>query len=157
MTDTPERNDKLRKPIFILSGVSLLLLAWALFNQSRISEMNQMLQSIKDGNALALDSASTESKRLSNVLARASKSRDSLEIVLAPLQPYRSMVGMLLFRDSMQSGLPYKPGDKVIYVPDSLFGVVREIRITGAGPSFNLEYLVVFKLIMMNTKKLYKK
>ncbi|MFM7054766.1 MAG: hypothetical protein ACKOGP_10565 [Bacteroidota bacterium] len=145
MTDTPERKDKLRKPIFILSGVSLLLLVWAVLNQSRISELNEMLQSIKDGNAMAMDSVSSETRKLNSQLASASKSRDSLESILAPLQPYRSLVGMLMFRDSMQSGLPFKPGDKVLYVPDSLFGVVREIRIAGAGPSFNLEYMVVFK------------
>ncbi|MFM7901536.1 MAG: hypothetical protein ACKPAD_06070, partial [Bacteroidota bacterium] len=78
MTDTPERKDKLRKPFFILSGVSLLLLVWAVLNQSRISELNEMLQSIKDGNAMAMDSVSSETRKLNSQLASASKSRDSL-------------------------------------------------------------------------------
>jgi hypothetical protein len=144
-TERPANSNNTRNVALALAGLSIIFLVWAIYNQKKIGQINEAMQQLAGTNAIMLDSIRKENERVKVAFGNMTKTRDSLERILIPLQPYRPLVGMLLFRDSVQSSLPFKVGDKVLYVPDSSSAIVKEVRITGAGPAFGIDYVVVLK------------
>ena len=71
--------------------------------------------------------------------------RDSLKLILMGLNPYRPLVGLLSFRDSVQRQLPFKVGSIVSLKPDSAIAVIKDIIISGSDYEFSIQYRVITK------------
>ena len=61
------------------------------------------------------------------------------------LNPYRHLVGLLAFRDSVQRQLPFKVGSIVSLKPDSALAVIKDIIISGSDYEFSIQYRVITK------------
>ena len=61
------------------------------------------------------------------------------------IMPYRPIIGMLSFRDSVQRELPFKVGSIVSLKPDSAIAVIKDILISGSDYEFSIQYRVITK------------
>lgn len=61
------------------------------------------------------------------------------------IMPYRPLIGMLSFRDSVQRQLPFKVGNIVYLKPDSTLAVIKDIIISGSDYEFSIQYKVITK------------
>ncbi len=129
---------------FLLVSI-VVVTVWGTVNQIRLNKLDEHAGRVAASCALALDSLRTSESRALQGLRGAIHVNDSLLGILEPMEPYRPLVAMLAYRDSVQRGLPYAPGDRVICLPDSLPAIVREVHITGSGPSFGLNYSIALK------------
>jgi hypothetical protein len=145
MEQTPERKYLSKNLTILLSGVLLLLIITNWVYLKKANNLEDQIIQLSGKNALVLDSVLNNSRQIDLKYRNELRIKDSLEKELLPIQPYRALVGMLSFRDSVQMALPFKIGEKVTYLPDSTSAYVNEVRITGSGYSFGVYYLLVFK------------
>lgn len=130
----------------VILGVTCLIFAiWAIVNQVRNQNLNNRLSEIESTSAMTLDSLRAISETMRFRFDQQYRIRDSLERILRPLEPYRPLVGMLNYRDSVQASLPFVSGDRVLVLPDSIPAIVKQVLLTGSGNSFSIDYIVVLK------------
>ena len=133
------------KQMLMLGLVAVVFAVWAIVNQVRNRTLRDKIEAMETSNSMAIDSLRAASESLFREFNRQNSMRDSLERILRPLEPYRPLVGMLNYRDSVQSALPFSAGDRVIVLPDTIPAIIKEVLLTGTGNSFSIEYLVVLK------------
>ena len=139
------KNNK-KKYFFVFIVFTLIISVIVNYNYSK------SLDSIKKQLSDQSGKNSEDIKRLQNgIFALNAKyfkmqaNRDSMQLVLLKLNPYRPLVGLLAFRDSVQSLLPFKVGSIVYLKPDSALAVIKDIVISGSDYEFNIQYRVITK------------
>lgn len=145
MENMLERKYITKKGVIVLSSIFLLLLIALFVYINKSNQLEKQIISISGSSATKIDSMLQEIKKVKLDLVSEKRENDSLNKILIPLQPYRALVGMLSFRDSVQAELPFKIGEKVRYLPDSATAIVDEVNINGAGYSFNVNYSIIMK------------
>ena len=68
-----------------------------------------------------------------------------MNLIIMRIMPYRPLIGMLSFRDSLQRQLPFKVGSIVSLKPDSAMAVIKDIIISGSDYEFSIQYRVITK------------
>jgi hypothetical protein len=128
-------NKKFKLLFYILLGVFLFTIA-ALYNkyssvESAITNKNYELQNRITKLNYEVEKANQQFLLKQNEL----KSYDQ----------YQSLLKFVRLRDSLYNSLPFKYGDKVIVLPDSIKGVINSISINANALEYSIKYVVKVK------------
>jgi outer membrane lipopolysaccharide assembly protein LptE/RlpB len=62
--------------------------------------------------------------------------------LLKEYKPYQAVIRSAALRDSIYKLLPYKFGDAVLVMPDSIKAIVNSVQINGNASEYSIKYLV---------------
>jgi hypothetical protein len=129
----PENNNKKFKWLFFLS-IAVLITVIILFFRSRMDyERNfgqQSKEMIDKMNKLKL-----ENSKLSTDL-------DGKKKILDFYMPYEPLLRNLKLKDSAYNALPYKYGQRVTILPDTLSAIINSIQIVAGEYEYSVKYIV---------------
>jgi len=127
-----------KKPLIITIIVAVVLTAILSFFIYDLNKSNKL----KEDNLKVLQANLVNETK---IIAKVSKTRDSLLKRVGYFQQYTSLVDATFFRDSTAKSLKFKAGDIALLKPDSSKVVIKEIIIGGTQYEHYIKYKVVLK------------
>jgi hypothetical protein len=155
-TDNQEKNNSPISPSssksgwgrFIFGFILLALIISIIANYNYSNSLTDLEKKIIDQsgkNSDAIKKVQDEISSLNLKYLKTKSSSDSMNLILTGIMPYRPLIGMLSFRDSVQRQLPFKVGNVVYLKPDSSLAVIKDILISGSDYEFSIQYRVITK------------
>jgi hypothetical protein len=155
-TDNQEKNNSPISPSssksglgrFIFGFILLALIISIIANYNYSNSLTDLEKKIIDQsgkNSDAIKKVQDEIFSLNLKYLKTKSSSDSMNLILSGIMPYRPLIGMLSFRDSVQRQLPFKVGNVVYLKPDSSLAVIKDILISGSDYEFSIQYRVITK------------
>ena len=152
--DTQEKNNSASSPSnskssrgkFIFGFIALALIISLIVNYNYSNSLADLEKKIIDQsgkNTDAIKKLQDEISSLNTKYLKTQSSSDSMNLILMRIMPYRPLIGMLSFRDSVQRQLPFKVGNIVYLKPDSTLAVIKDIVIAGSDYEFSIQYRVI--------------
>ncbi|MBI2257780.1 MAG: hypothetical protein HYU67_02660 [Flavobacteriia bacterium] len=114
----------------------------------KMNSSNRILQNEREILKNEIVRLKTEVDAVNKKVKKTRFSRDSLYHVLLPYMPYESMVKSTAQRDSIARLLPFKYGEAVVVMPDSVKGIIDGIVYGGN----QFESYVKFKVLLKDQK-----
>lgn len=114
----------------------------------QMSASKKLLENEREDLQEQIIQLNSELNKIRGISLRTRVTKDSLYNVLRPYLPYEAMVKSSAQRDSIASLLPFKYGDLVFILPDSLKGIIEGIVYGGN----QFESYVKYKVLMKNNK-----
>lgn len=154
--DTQEKNNSASSPSsskssrgkFVFGFIVLALIISIIANYNYSNSLTDLQKKIIDQsgkNSDAIKKVQNEISSLNAKYLKTQSSSDSMNLILMRIMPYRPIIGMLSFRDSVQRELPFKVGSIVSLKPDSAIAVIKDILISGSDYEFSIQYRVITK------------
>ena len=154
--DTQEKNNSASSPSsskssrgkFIFGFIALALIISLIVNYNYSNSLTDLEKKIIDQsgkNSDAIKKLQDEISSLNSKYLKTQSSNDSMNLIIMGIMPYRPLIGILSFRDSMQRQLPFKVGSIVSLKPDSAIAVIKDILISGSDYEFSIQYRVITK------------
>jgi hypothetical protein len=154
--DNQERNNSASSPSsskssrgkFIFGFIALALIISLIVNYNYSNSLTDLEKKIIDQsgkNSDAIKKLQDEISSLNSKYQKTQSSNDSMNLIIMGIMPYRPLIGILSFRDSMQRQLPFKVGSIVSLKPDSAIAVIKDILISGSDYEFSIQYRVITK------------
>ena len=154
--DTQEKNNSASSPSsskssrgkFVFGFIVLALIISIIANYNYSNSLTDLQKKIIDQsgkNSDAIKKVQNEISSLNAKYLKTQSSSDSMNLILIRIMPYRPIIGMLSFRDSVQRELPFKVGSIVSLKPDSAIAVIKDILISGSDYEFSIQYRVITK------------
>ena len=152
--DTQEKNNSASSPSsskssrgkFVFGFIVLALIISIIANYNYSNSLTDLQKKIIDQsgkNSDAIKKVQNEISSLNAKYLKTQSSSDSMNLILMRIMPYRPLIGMLSFRDSVQRQLPFKVGNIVYLKPDSTLAVIKDIVIAGSDYEFSIQYRVI--------------
>jgi hypothetical protein len=132
-TDTPISSTKKIKWSIVLLYLFLFLLISYLSVQLWKSENS------KNSITLKLEKQLQEQDQKINLLNSTVNKQSGL---LKEYKPYQAVIRSAALRDSIYKLLPYKFGDAVLVMPDSIKAIVNSVQINGNASEYSIKYWV---------------
>jgi hypothetical protein len=132
-TDTPISSTKKIKWSIVLLYLFLFLLISYLSVQLWKSENS------KNSITLKLEKQLQEQDQKINLLNSTVNKQAGL---LKEYKPYQAVIRSAALRDSIYKLLPYKFGDAVLVMPDSIKAIVNSVQINGNASEYSIKYWV---------------
>lgn len=133
---------------FVFGFIVLALIISIIVNYNYSNSLADLEKKIIDQsgkNTDAIKKLQDEISSLNTKYLKTQSSSDSMNLILMRIMPYRPLIGMLSFRDSVQRQLPFKVGNIVYLKPDSTLAVIKDIIISGSDYEFSIQYKVITK------------
>ena len=133
---------------FIFGFIALALIISLIVNYNYSNSLTDLEKKIIDQsgkNSDAIKKVQEEISSLNLKNLKTQSSNDSMNLIIMRIMPYRPLIGMLSFRDSLQRQLPFKVGSIVSLKPDSAMAVIKDIIISGSDYEFSIQYRVITK------------
>ena len=133
---------------FIFGFIALALIISLIVNYNYSNSLTDLEKKIIDQsgkNSDAIKKLQDEISSLNSKYQKTQSSNDSMKLIIMRIMPYRTLIGILSFRDSMQKQLPFKVGSIVSLKPDSAIAVIKDILISGSDYEFSIQYRVITK------------
>ena len=154
--DTQEKNNSASSPSsskssrgkFIFGFIALALIISLIVNYNYSNSLTDLEKKIIDQsgkNSDAIKKLQDEISSLNSKYQKTQSSNDSMKLIIMRIMPYRPLIGILSFRDSVQRQLPFKVGSIVSLKPDSAIAVIKDIIISGSDYEFSIQYRVITK------------
>ena len=154
--DTQEKNNSASSPSsskssrgkFIFGFIALALIISLIVNYNYSNSLTDLEKKIIDQsgkNSDAIKKLQDEFSSLNSKYLKTQSSNDSMNLIIMRIMPYRPLIGILSFRDSVQRQLPFKVGSIVSLKPDSAIAVIKDIIISGSDYEFSIQYRVITK------------
>ena len=154
--DTQEKNNSASSPSsskssrgkFIFGFIALALIISLIVNYNYSNSLTDLEKKIIDQsgkNSDAIKKLQDEISSLNSKYQKTQSSNDSMKLIIMRIMPYRPLIGILSFRDSLQRQLPFKVGSIVSLKPDSAMAVIKDIIISGSDYEFSIQYRVITK------------
>jgi len=154
--DNQERNNSASSPSsskssrgkFIFGFIALALIISLIVNYNYSNSLTDLEKKIIDQsgkNSDAIKKLQDEFSSLNLKYLKTQSSNDSMNLIIMGIMPYRPLIGILSFRDSVQRQLPFKVGSIVSLKPDSAIAVIKDILISGSDYEFSIQYRVITK------------
>ena len=154
--DNQEKNNSPISPSRSISGLgrfvfgfillALIISIVANYNYSNsLTDLEKKIIDQSGKNSDAIKKVQDEIYSLNVKYLKTKSSSDSMNLILMRIIPYRPLIGMLSFRDSVQRQLPFKVGNIVYLKPDSSLAVIKDIVISGSDYEFSIQYRVITK------------
>ena len=154
--DTQEKNNSARSASsskssrgkFIFGFIALALIISLIVNYNYSNSLTDLEKKIIDQsgkNSDAIKKLQDEFSSLNSKYLKTQSSNDSMNLIIMRIMPYRPLIGILSFRDSVQRQLPFKVGSIVSLKPDSAIAVIKDILISGSDYEFSIQYKVITK------------
>ena len=154
--DTQEKNNSASSPSsskssrgkFIFGFIALALIISLIVNYNYSNSLTDLEKKIIDQsgkNSDAIKKLQDEFSSLNSKYLKTQSSNDSMNLIIMRIMPYRPLIGILYFRDSVQRQLPFKVGSIVSLKPDSAIAVIKDIIISGSDYEFSIQYKVITK------------
>ena len=154
--DTQEKNNSASSPSsakssrgkFIFGFIALALIISLIVNYNYSNSLTDLEKKIIDQsgkNSDAIKKLQDEFSSLNSKYLKTQSSNDSMNLIIMRIMPYRPLIGILSFRDSVQRQLPFKVGSIVSLKPDSAIAVIKDILISGSDYEFSIQYKVITK------------
>ena len=154
--DTQEKNNSARSASsskssrgkFIFGFIALALIISLIVNYNYSNSLTDLEKKIIDQsgkNSDAIKKLQDEFSSLNSKYLKTQSSNDSMNLIIMRIMPYRPLIGILSFRDSVQRQLPFKVGSIVSLKPDSAIAVIKDIIISGSDYEFSIQYRVITK------------
>lgn len=154
--DTQEKNNSARSASsskssrgkFIFGFIALALIISLIVNYNYSNSLTDLEKKIIDQsgkNSDAIKKLQDEFSSLNSKYLKTQSSNDSMNLIIMRIMPYRPLIGILYFRDSVQRQLPFKVGSIVSLKPDSAIAVIKDILISGSDYEFSIQYRVITK------------
>jgi len=132
--------------IFGFTVLALIISIIANYNYSNsLTDLEKKIIDQSGKNSDAIKKVQDEISTLNVKYLKTKSSSDSLNLLLMGIMPYRPLIGMLSYRDSVQRQLPLKVGNVVHLKPDSSLAVIKDIVIAGSDYEFSIQYRVITK------------
>ena len=131
---------------FVFGFIVLALIISIIANYNYSNSLADLEKKIIDQsgkNTDAIKKLQDEISSLNTKYLKTQSSSDSMNLILMRIMPYRPLIGMLSFRDSVQRQLPFKVGNIVYLKPDSTLAVIKDIVIAGSDYEFSIQYRVI--------------
>lgn len=141
-------SSKKSKSKFIFGFIALALIISLIVNYNYSNSLTDLEKKIIDQsgkNSDAIKKVQEEISSLNLKNLKTQSSNDSMNLIIMRIMPYRPLIGMLSFRDSLQRQLPFKVGSIVSLKPDSAMAVIKDIIISGSDYEFSIQYRVITK------------
>ena len=154
--DNQEKNNSASSPSsskssrgkFIFGFIALALIISLIVNYNYSNSLTDLEKKIIDQsgkNSDAIKKLQDEISSLNSKYQKTQSSNDSMKLIIMRIMPYRPLIGILSFRDSVQRQLPFKVGSIVSLKPDSAIAVIKDILISGSDYEFSIQYKVITK------------
>jgi hypothetical protein len=133
---------------FIFGFIALALIISLIVNYNYSNSLTDLEKKIIDQsgkNSDAIKKLQDEFSSLNSKYLKTQSSNDSMNLIIMRIMPYRPLIGILSFRDSVQRQLPFKVGSIVSLKPDSAIAVIKDILISGSDYEFSIQYRVITK------------
>ena len=133
---------------FIFGFIALALIISLIVNYNYSNSLTDLEKKIIDQsgkNSDAIKKLQDEFSSLNSKYLKTQSSNDSMNLIIMRIMPYRPLIGILSFRDSVQRQLPFKVGSIVSLKPDSAIAVIKDIIISGSDYEFSIQYRVITK------------
>ena len=133
---------------FIFGFIALALIISLIVNYNYSNSLTDLEKKIIDQsgkNSDAIKKLQDEISSLNSKYQKTQSSNDSMNLIIMRIMPYRPLIGILSFRDSVQRQLPFKVGSIVSLKPDSAIAVIKDIIISGSDYEFSIQYRVITK------------
>ena len=124
------KSSKWKSILFIMSFISLAIICLVYYNKYQ----NQLKQ-----NEDAFNQKIKENNLVIEKLEQLTKSQSA---ILDTYKPYKAIMKSAALRDSIYALLPYKFGETVFIMPDSVKAVVNSISINGNATDYSIKYVL---------------
>ena len=133
LNDTPTSTSKKIKWNIVLLYLFFFLLITYLSVQLWKSENN------KNSLTQKLEKQLQEQEQKINLLNSTVNKQSGL---LKEYKPYQAVIRSAALRDSIYKLLPYKFGEAVYILPDSIKGIINSVQINGNASEYSIKYLI---------------
>jgi hypothetical protein len=133
LNDTPTSTSKKIKWNIVLLYLFFFLLITYLSVQLWKSENN------KNSLTQKLEKQLQEQEQKINLLNSTVNKQSGL---LKEYKPYQAVIRSAALRDSLYKLLPYKFGEAVYILPDSIKGIINSVQINGNASEYSIKYLI---------------
>jgi len=131
----PSKNQLYKISISILL---ISLIVYIIYEKNQLASFkldNNSQKNTLENEILVLKSQFQEKDRLSK----------NLEVRLSAYQKYDQFIQLSRLRDSITTALPFKYGQRVLILPDSLPGIINSISINANASEYSIKYIVKMK------------
>lgn len=129
-TEFRESGGKWKTVLFIVSFIALTIISLVYYNKYQ----KQLLE-----NQAAFNQKIKENNQVIEKLEQITKNQSA---ILDSYKPYKAIMKSAALRDSIYGLLPYKFGETVYIMPDSIKAVVNSISINGNATDYSIKYVL---------------
>lgn len=129
-TEIRESGGKWKTVLFIVSFIALAIISLVYYNKYQ----KQLLE-----NQAAFNQKIKENNQVIEKLEQITKNQSA---ILDSYKPYKAIMKSAALRDSIYALLPYKFGETVYIMPDSIKAVVNSISINGNATDYSIKYVL---------------
>jgi hypothetical protein len=125
-----QSSGKWKTILFMVSFIALAIISLVYYNKYQ----KQLLE-----NQATFNQKIKENKQVIEKLEQITKNQSA---ILDSYKPYKAIMKSAALRDSIYALLPYKFGETVYIMPDSIKAIVNSISINGNATDYSIKYVL---------------